>query len=242
MELLLRPGMAFSERRAKAERSGADSIDPHPESIEPTTGVTGGERGGCAPCLSAQFCKGAIIGDVTDSWTDEESFEDEVEEPPAHPPWRRRTIMIIGAVVAVAMLAGPVWNIFDRATPEVSDSGLELCGFDYCVVQDSVRQAGHDLTMSRLTNTFLEEAEAQAMADDLVAYLGVDGVTVEVVDRIDRRIAGQYDPSSRHILLERPARAWIVVHEVAHTVALGHGDDFQQAIIDLAAWVEAGAG
>lgn len=188
--------------------------------------------------VAAQFCVWTIIGGVTDIWDGDEWPEDEVDEPPAHPPWRRRTITIVGVIVAVAMLAGPVWNIIDRATPEFSDSGLELCGFDYCVVQDAVRDAGHALTMGRLANTFLEQAEAQAMADALVAYLGVDDVTVEVVDRLDRRIAGQYDPSSRHILLERPARAWIVVHEVAHTVALGHGDDFQETIIELAAWVE----
>lgn len=171
-------------------------------------------------------------------WDGDEWSGDEMEEPSAHPPWRRRTIMIIGGVVAVAMLAGPVWNIIDRAAPQVSESGLELCGFDYCIVQDAVRDAGLDLTMSRLANTFLDDAEAQSLADDLVAYLGVDEVTVDVVDRIDRRIAGQYDPSSRQILLERPARAWIVVHEVAHTVALGHGDDFQETMIDLAAWME----
>ncbi|MEX1006020.1 MAG: hypothetical protein WD990_06950 [Acidimicrobiia bacterium] len=176
---------------------------------------------------------------MTELWEGDEWPDEEVDdEPPSHPPWRRRAIMVVGLVVAVAMLAGPVWNIIDRATPQVSDSGLELCGFDYCIVQDAVRDAGYDLTMSRLANTFLEESEAQLLADDLVAYLGVDDVTVEVVDRIDRRIAGQYDPSSREILLERPARAWIVVHEVVHTVALGHGEDFQETIIDLAAWIE----
>lgn len=170
-------------------------------------------------------------------WEGDEWSDEEFEEPLSHPPWRRRTITIIGIVVALAMLAGPVWNIIDRATPQVSDSGLELCGFDYCLVQDAVRNAGLDLTMSRLANTFLEESEAQALADDLVAYLGVDDVAVDVVDRIDRRIAGQYDPSSRQILVERPARAWIIVHEVAHTVALGHGEDFQETMIDLAGWI-----
>lgn len=187
-----------------------------------------------------------IIGDVADiwdgdEWSDEfsdEGSEEEVEKPLVHPPWRRRTIMVIGIIVAVAMLAGPVWNIIDRATPPVSESGLELCGFDYCIVQDAVRDAGQSLTMSRLANTFLDENEAQALADELVGYLGVDDVTVEIVDRLDRRIAGQYDPSSRQILLERPTRAWIVVHEVAHTVALGHGEEFQETIIDLAVWFE----
>jgi len=140
--------------------------------------------------------------------------------------------------VAAAMLAVPVWNVIDGLTPELSDSGLELCGFDYCIVQQAVREAGYDLTMARLTNTILDEEQARSLADELVAHLGVGPVTVEVVDRIDRRIAGQYDPSSHNILLERPARAWIVVHEAAHTVATGHGDDFQHIVIELAEWME----
>jgi hypothetical protein len=200
--------------------------------------VTDRTASATARVRSAQRRVQTIIGGVTDIWDGEEWLDDEVEEePPAHPPWRRRTVMIIGIVVAVAMLAGPVWDIFDRATPQFSDSGLELCGFDYCVVQDAVRDAGHDLTMSRLANTFLDQAAAQSLADDLVAYLGVEEVTVEVVDRLDGRIAGQYDPASRRILLERPARAWIVVHEVAHTVALGHGEQFQETMIELADWM-----
>lgn len=166
-------------------------------------------------------------------WLDDE-FDDGYEEPPAPPLWRRRMITVVGVLVAVAMLAVPVWNVIDGANPPVSDSGLELCGFDYCIVQDAVRAAGQDLTMSRLANSFLDEEEARALADSLVAYLGVAPVTVEVVDRIDRRIAGQYNPSTRHILLERPARAWIVLHEVAHTIATGHGEDFQETLVDLA--------
>lgn len=189
---------------------------------------------------SAQRSGRTIIDGVTDIWDEfDASSDDEIDEPAAHPPWRRRAITVIGAIVAVAMLAVPVWNLIDGATPEVSDSGLELCGFDYCVVQDAVRDAGLGLVMSRMANTYLEGSEVQALADDLMAYLGVDGVTTEIVDRLDRRIAGKYDPSERLILLERPVRAWIVVHEVAHTVSLGHGEDFQETIIDLAAWIDA---
>lgn len=179
---------------------------------------------------------------MTDDWDLDEWPDDDTEEaPPEQPRWRRRAITAVGVLVAVAMLAGPVWNIVAGVTPQVSESGLELCGFDYCVVQDAVRDAGYDLTMSRLTNSLLDETAAQTLADFLVGHLGVAPVTVEVVDRIEGRIAGQYDPSTRRILLERPARAWIVLHEVAHTVASGHGSDFQETVIELAAhWEDSG--
>jgi hypothetical protein len=178
---------------------------------------------------------------VTSEWDDDffdPELPDEPEEPPVQPRWRRTVIAGIGAVVAAAMLAVPIWNVIDGLNPPVSDSGLEICGFDYCVVQDAVRAAGHDLTMSRLTNTLLDRDQAQELADLLIAELGVSPVTVEVVDRLDGRIAGQYDPSTRGILLERPARAWIVLHEVAHTVASGHGSEFQATVIALSEWIE----
>lgn len=191
---------------------------------------------------SAQCHHPTIIKVVTDLWDDDGWLDEAYEEPPTQPRWRRRAITAVGVIVALTMLAGPVWNIIDRATPQVSDSGLELCGFDYCIVQEAVREAGLDLTMSRLANTFLDEADSQTFADVLISRLGEDPVTVEVVDRIDRRIAGQYDPTTRHILLERPARAWIVVHEVAHTVAPGHGADFQEVMIELARWIQSTSG
>lgn len=147
--------------------------------------------------------------------------------------------MGLGILVAAAMLAGPVWNVVDRATPPVSDAGLELCGFDYCVVQDAVRSAGLDVTMGRLAATFLTDDEAVAFADDLVERLDVPAVSVAVVDRLDRRIAGLYESGERRITLQRPIRAWVVLHEVAHTVAAGHGEAFQDTVIELAAWIEA---
>lgn len=189
--------------------------------------------------MSAQSSHPTIIGDVTDEPTPEEWLIPEDEEPFEHPPWRRRTITAVGVLVAAAMLAVPVWNVIDGATPRFSDSGLELCGFDYCVVQEGVREAGQGVTMGRLANTFLAEDDARQLADVLVGYLGVEPVTVEVVERLEGRIAGQYQPSTRHILLERPVRAWIVLHEVAHTVSSGHGDDFIDTLVDLARWVEA---
>jgi hypothetical protein len=175
----------------------------------------------------------------TDSFVDadgfvvDEFFED--DEPAVHPPWRRRVMLVAGLLALAGMLAFPLWNLIGGLSPPVTDEGLEICGWDYCIIQDAVREAGHDLTMSRLTHTLLDREQAQAFADELVAVLGVDPVSVEVVDRIEGRIAGQYHPTSRVIRLQRPARAWIVLHEVAHTVAGGHGPEFQAVVIDLAA-------
>lgn len=193
--------------------------------------------------------EGAIISVVSDSefefeapWEGDDLWDTEPDPPPPPPRWRRRVITAVGVLVAAAMLAGPVWSTFDRANPPVSDSGLELCGFDYCIVQDAVREAGFAVTMSRLANTYLDEDEAQDFALELLAYLGERSVTLEVVDDLDGRIAGQYRGVDRLILLERPVRAWIVLHEVAHVVASGHGEVFQEAIIDLARHIDATGG
>ena len=126
--------------------------------------------------------------------------------------------------------AVPLWNVIDRGTPPVADSGLEICGWDYCVVQDRIREIGLGEEMSGLANTFLTDAEAEAYARDLVEWLGEDPVRVRIVDRLDGRIAGQYSSADRTIRLERPVRAWIVVHEAAHTVAGGHGDTFVETL------------
>lgn len=175
-------------------------------------------------------------------WENDDLWDADPDPPPPPPRWRRRVITAVGVLVAAAMLAGPVWNTFDRANPPLSDSGLELCGFDYCTVQDAVREAGFGVTMSRLANAYVDEEEASAFAGELLAYLDERSVTVEVVDSLDGRIAGQYRSQDRLILLERPVRAWIVLHEVAHVVASGHGEIFQEAIIDLARHVDATSG
>ena len=126
----------------------------------------------------------------------------------------------------------------EGSEPDLADNGLEVCGFDYCVVQEGVRDAGLDLSMARLANIYLDDAEAERLADLLVAHLGEAPVGFEVVDRLDRRIEGLYDPNARTIYIERPARAWIVVHEVAHVAEGGHGDAFQAVLIELTEWLD----
>lgn len=165
-----------------------------------------------------------------DSWF-EDGFGDEDEDLEPEVPFRRRTIaVVIATVVALAMAAVPLWNVIDRGSPPVADNGLEICGWDYCRVQDRVREAGLDREMSALANTFLADGEAEAYAHELVEWLGEDPVRVRVVDRLEGRIAGQYESGSRTIWLERPVRAWIVLHEAAHTVAPGHSEEFVGAL------------
>lgn len=164
--------------------------------------------------------------------------EDEFEPPP--PSWRRPVLIAVAAITAIAMAVVPLYNVFFAVS--VADNGLEVCGFDYCVVQEGVREAGLDLTMSRLSNTFLDQGEARDLADELAEHLGIDRVGLVVVDQLDGRLGGVYDRSERLISIERPARAWTVLHEVAHAVEPGHGEDFQRVVIDLAAYMESAGG
>ena len=163
---------------------------------------------------------------LPDDWFDPEA-DDDIPPPPA---WRRWLIIGVAAVVVLAMGGTQLWNLVDRGSPPIADNGLEVCGFDYCDVQDAVRAAGLDLEMARLAQTYIDEQTARDLTDRLVARLGQAPVEVQIVDRLDGRTAGQYSPSTRTIRLERPIRAWIVVHEAAHTASSGHGDDFIEAL------------
>ena len=168
---------------------------------------------------------------------DEWDFEEEPLEEGPRQAWRRRVLIAVAVVVVVAMALVPLYNIIDREPP-VADNGLELCGFDYCIVQAGVRDAGMDLVMSRLANTYVSDTDAEVLATALLAHLNQDPVDFVMVDHLDWRISGQYSPDTRTITIERPARAWIVVHEVAHTASSGHGADFQRVLIELAEWLE----
>lgn len=169
---------------------------------------------------------------------DDDFLEEEIE--PAPPTWRRPVLIVVAALTAAAMIIVPLYNVFFAAS--VADNGLEVCGFDYCVVQDGVREAGLDLEMSRLSNTFLDEAEARALANELTDFLGIQRVGLVVVDELDGRLGGVYDRGERLVSIESPARAWTVLHEVAHAVEPGHGREFQEVVIDLASYMESGEG
>ena len=169
-----------------------------------------------------------------DGW---ESEDEEGEE--LAPPSRRRPLIIgVAIVTAAAMALVPLYNLINGGQRAVADNGLEVCGYDYCIVQQEVRNSGLDLAMSRFSNVYLDDEGATRLADLLVDYLNVPAVSVVVVDQMDGRIEGQYEPATRTILIERPARAWTVLHEVAHAVSAGHGDDFLEAVVDLTSWLD----
>lgn len=180
---------------------------------------------------------------LPDWWLDEEHPEgpwmgewDDSEDEELIPAWRRPLLVAVAIVTALALASVPIYNVLFAGS--VADNGLEVCGFDYCVVQEAVRDAGLESTMSALAHTFLDEAEARTFADELTDHLGVDRVGLVVVTRLEGRLGGVYEPSTRSISIESPARAWTVLHEVAHAVQSGHGEAFQSVVIDLAAWSE----
>ena len=167
-----------------------------------------------------------------DGW---EEDDEPTPEELARSVWRRRVILVVAVITVVAMAAIPVFNLIDQGSRPVADNGLEVCGFDYCEVQDAVRAAGFGPEMVLLSTTYLSDGDAADLADAMIDYLGEDPVTFEVVDRLDWRIKGQYEPDTRTIRVERPVSAWIVLHEVAHVPTSGHGDEFVSVLIDLAA-------
>jgi hypothetical protein len=168
-----------------------------------------------------------------DLWDDEVEADLEVLGPPA---WRRPAILAISAVTALALALVPLYNLFGPSA--VAENGLEICSYDYCVVEEAVAEAGLAPVMSRLSNTFLDDAETLRLAEDVAAFLDVSSVGITVVDRLGGRLGGVYDPATRSILIERPARAWTVIHEMAHVVASGHGDEFLDVLIEITAWLD----
>lgn len=172
--------------------------------------------------------------DPEGTFFDEWDVDDEELEATPPPRWRRPAVVTLAILVAASLAILPLQSLFDGTTPAVSESGLEICGDDYCIVREAVVEAGLDLEMSRLANTLLDDAAAVALADELTDYLGIEQVDLEVVDDLGGRLGGVFNPATRSILIDRPANAWVVAHEVAHAVAPGHGEDFQRILIDLA--------
>lgn len=189
------------------------------------------------------YAEGTPFEEEIEGWElDEEEWELDEEEtgPPGGPPWRKSLLIVTAAVTAIAMGLVPLYNVFFSRT--LAENGLEVCGFDYCVVVDAVREAGLDTTLGWLGNRLLDDDEAAELALAAARHLGVAPPRLEVVDDLEGRLGGVYEPSADLIRIERPVRAWTVLHEVAHIRASGHGGDFQRLLIDLARWADGSGG
>lgn len=187
-----------------------------------------------------------IIRPMTDEWsefTSEPDFSSDDMDEEDFPRRLVRPWMLAGVAVLVAavMLLGPALQTVDRATPQIADNGLEVCTYDYCDVQAAIWDAGSGPAMLRFSTVVLSDDEASAFSDDLLASLGEAPVSVVMVDSLPAAAAGRYDPGRRVIEIERPATAWIVMHEVAHVVSVGHDDEFIATLAAIARVVDAAA-
>ena len=88
---------------------------------------------------------------------EEWDLENEDDEELAPPRWRRSLIIGVAVITVVAMALVPLYNLIDSSQRAVAENGLEVCGFDYCIVQGEVRASGLDLAMSRFSNTYLDD-------------------------------------------------------------------------------------
>lgn len=168
-----------------------------------------------------------------DPFEEEQGAEDELTR--RHLGWGWRTA---GIVTALAMLVLPLWNVVQATSPQVADNGLEVCSYDYCIVEEKVREAGYGEVMIRQSGEIIPDREVQSYVDAFTDVVGGPALTVEVVDDLPGQLGGRYTPVDRHIQIDRPATVWIIAHEVAHSVGSGHDDDFMGALLELAEHLE----
>jgi hypothetical protein len=174
------------------------------------------------------------------TFDESEEFDWDVEEWEAIPeaPVVRRLIptswRIVGALAALSMLVIPLLNVIDARTPQVADNGLEVCRFDYCVVERHIVDAGLGMTMAEMSARIVPDSDVQSFVDAMLDVVGGPDVRAEVVDELPGDLGGRYSQASRLIQIDRPATVWVIAHEVAHTVSSGHDDEFQETLADLA--------
>lgn len=181
----------------------------------------------------------ADVGWEVDDWQDED-WEPIPEEPI---PSRRipTSWRVIGIVAALSLLVIPVLNLIN-AGPRFADNGLEICRFDYCVVERHVFDAGLGSTMTVMSSIIVPDDNVQSVVDELIVVVGGPSVTAVVVDELPGDLGGRYFPSERLIEIDRPANLWVIAHEVAHAVAPGHEDDFMETLVELGRYFERATG
>ena len=152
--------------------------------------------------------------------------------------WRGRLVAIIAAL---SMLAIPLYNVVEGSSPQIADNGLEVCQVDYCVVEQRVRAEGLGRVMVRMASSVVPDTEVQSFVDMMVDVVGGPDVQATVVDDLPGDLGGRYSPAARTIEIDRPATLWLIAHEVAHSVSSGHGEKFQQALIQLGMFFDVGS-
>ena len=175
-----------------------------------------------------------------DPYNDELYFEELEYEPPEPPAWRRPLLLGIALVTAVAMAGVPVYNLIAATRTPVAANGLAVCTHDYCIVHDAMRERDLDLSMSRYANQRLDDAGAERLAQSLAEQFGTGPVSVVVLDQLQGGVEGIFNPATRTIVLRRPVSVWTVLHEVAHTEAPGHGEDFMETLAEMTRWLDSG--
>jgi hypothetical protein len=165
---------------------------------------------------------------------DEAVLEDPIAARRIPVSWR-----IIGALAAVSMFAIPLFNVLDARTPQIADNGLEVCQFDYCVVEQYVLDAGAGLVMAEMSAVIVPDVDVQSYVDAMIDVVGGPDVQADVVDELPGDLGGRYSPASRLIQIDRPATVWVIAHEVAHTVSPGHDIAFRETLVELARFYEA---
>lgn len=163
--------------------------------------------------------------------------EDSVSSRTLPTSWR-----VIGILAAVSMLAIPLFNMIDARSPQVADNGLEVCSFDYCVVERYVVDADMGRTMAEMSSLIVPDADVQSFVDAMIDVVGGPSVTAQVVDELPGDLGGRYSPAERLIQIDRPATVWVIAHEVAHTVSQGHDEEFQETLVELARFFERSTG
>lgn len=177
-----------------------------------------------------------------DAWDDQDWEVEPIHEGSTSSRTLPTSWRVIGIVAALSMLAIPLFNLIDARTPQIADNGLEVCRFDYCLVERFVVDAGLGRTMAEMSSVIVPDADVQSYVDAMLDVVGGPSVTAQVVDELPGDLGGRYSPTERLIQIDRPATVWVIAHEVAHTVSPGHDEDFQETLVELGRFFERSTG
>ena len=145
------------------------------------------------------------------------------------------TVVVTDGAVVPLEPAEPVTRPSPTTYTAIDPTGgdyLEVCDWDYCVVQDLIGEGGIDPFLYEISL-----AEARAIAGEVTKAWDVPSVPV-TSEPIPGELAGYYDPQVVAITLDEPIIAWALLHELAHhivrhthgTDALSHGLEFLETL------------